>query len=134
MDDARDLLREAVAANPSHAPFTLALARIHAEQQDYAGALGVIDGAGTAAQSAAFQNLRAVVLQRMGRHAEAVAAYQQALGSGPQSATAWMGLGISLEALGHRPEAAQAYRRALGAGALAAEAKEYAEARMKALD
>lgn len=134
LDAARDLLREAVAADPSHAPFALMLARIHAEQHDYAGALEVMDGAGTAAQSAAFQNLRAVVLQRTGRHAEAVAAYQQALGSGPQSATAWMGLGISLEALGHRPEAAQAYRRALGAGVLAAEAKEYAEARVKALD
>jgi MSHA biogenesis protein MshN len=133
--DARDLLREAaVAVNPAHAPFTLALARIHAEQQDYAGALGVIDSAGTAAQGAEFQSLRAVVLQRLGRHAEAAAAYQQALRSGPQHAATWMGLAISLEALGHRAEAAQAYRRALGAGALAGEAKEYAEARVKALD
>jgi len=134
LDAARDLLREAVAAGPSHAPFALMLARIHAEQHDYAGALEVMDGAGPAAQTAAFQNLRAVVLQRTGRHAEAVAAYRQALGSGPQSATAWMGLGISLEALGHRPEAAQAYRRALGGGVLAAESKEFAEARVKALE
>lgn len=134
LDFAREMLREAVAANPAHAPFTLALARVHAEQHDYAGALAAIDGAGTAAQGAEFQSLRAVVLQRLGRHAEAAAAYQQALRSGPQHAATWMGLAISLEALGHRAEAAQAYRRALGAGALAGEAKEYAEARVKALD
>jgi MSHA biogenesis protein MshN len=70
----------------------------------------------------------------MGRHAEAVDAYREALRSGVQQPTAWIGLAISLEALGHRPEAAQAYKRALGAGALGAEVKDYAEARIRALD
>ncbi len=39
-----------------------------------------------------------------------------------------------LETLGRRPEAALAYRRALDAGSLAAEAKEYAESRARALE
>lgn len=134
VEEARAMLQEAVAANPAHAPFALALSRIYVEQRDYPAALRAMDNAGTAAQGSDFQSLRAVVLQRMGRHNEAVNAYQAALRSGPQQATTWMGLGISLEALGHRPEAAQAYKRALGAGALAAEAKEYAEARVRALD
>jgi MSHA biogenesis protein MshN len=134
VDHARAMLEAATAANPQHAPFALALARIHVEQRDYAAALEAMDKAGPAAQNADFQSLRAVVLQRMGRHAEAVSAYQQALRAGPQNATTWMGLGISLEALGHRSEAAQAYKRALGGGALAAEVRDYAEARIKALD
>lgn len=134
VEHARQLLEQGVSANPSHAPFALALARIHVEQRDYAAALQVMDNAGAAAYSAEFQGLRAVVLQRMGRHAEAVSAYQQALRNGPQSAATWIGLGISLEALGHRPEAAQAYQRALGAGALAREVRDYAEARIRALN
>jgi MSHA biogenesis protein MshN len=134
VEQARDMLQEGVAANASHAPFALALARIHVQQREYAAALQVLDNAGPAAQGTDFQALRAVVLQRMGRHADAVNAYQQALRIGPQNAATWMGLGISLEALGHRPEAAQAYKRALGAGALAAEVRDYAEARIRALD
>jgi MSHA biogenesis protein MshN len=134
VEQARDMLQEGVAVNPTHAPFALALARIHVEQRNYAAALQVMDNAGPAAESAEFQGLRAVVLQRMGQHQAAVAAYQQALRGGPQNAATWMGLGISLEALGHRPEALQAYKRALGAGALAAEVRDYAEARIKALD
>jgi MSHA biogenesis protein MshN len=134
VEQARDLLQEGVAANPSHAPFALALARIHVQQREYAQALLVLDNAGPAAQGADFQGMRAVVLQRMGRHADAVAAYQQALRNGPQNGATWMGLGISLEALGHRAEAAQAYKRALGAGAMATEVRDYAEARIRALD
>ncbi|MGH8667594.1 MAG: tetratricopeptide repeat protein, partial [Burkholderiales bacterium] len=134
VDEAREMLQEVLGGNSSHAPFALALARIHVEQRDYPAALQAMDKAGDGAQGSDFQSLRAVVLQRMGRHEEAVSAYQAALRSGPQQATTWIGLGISLEALGHRPEAAQAYKRALGAGALAGEVKEYAEARIRALD
>jgi MSHA biogenesis protein MshN len=134
VEHARAMLEQATASNPDHAPFALALARIHVEQRHYPAALEALDRAGASAQTADFHSLRAVVLQRMGRHADAVNAYQQALRTGPQNATTWMGLGISLEALGHRPEAAQAYKRALGAGALAREARDYAQARVKALD
>ncbi len=134
VEHARAMLEQATASNPDHAPFALALARIHVEQHDYPAALEALDRAGSSAQTADFHSLRAVVLQRMGRHADAVNAYQQALRTGPQNATTWMGLGISLEALGHRPEAAQAYKRALGGGALSREARDYAQARVKALD
>jgi tetratricopeptide (TPR) repeat protein len=134
VDDALRLLREAVAIDPARPAFALALARVHVEQRDYNAALQVLDGAGAAATGADFQAMRAIVLQRMGRHPEAVDAYQAALKGGPQTGSTWMGLGISLEALGHRAEAAQAYKRALGAGPLAGEVKEYAEARIRALE
>jgi len=65
--------------------------------------------------------MRGAVLQRLGKHAEAVEAYQNAIRIAPQPGTTWVGLAISLETLGRRPEAALAYRRALDAGSLAAE-------------
>jgi hypothetical protein len=56
------------------------------------------------------------------------------LRDGGAPATAWVGFAISLEALGRRSEAAQAYRRALSVGPIAAEAREYAESRARALE
>jgi MSHA biogenesis protein MshN len=133
VDAALRVLREAVAVNPSQPTFSLALARIHVEQRDYRLALEVIDKAGSAAQSADFQALRGAVLQRLGRHGEAVSAYQKAVLGAPHAAGNWTALGISLEALGRSAEAAQAYQRALGAGPIAAELREYAQARIRAL-
>jgi len=131
---AHRLLQEGLAINPEQPAFALALARLYAGQREYAAALEVLDRAGPANASADFQAMRAAVLQRLGRHADAVEAYQNALRGGAQPATTWVGLGISLEGLGRRSEAAQAYRRALAAGPIAAEARDYAESRARALE
>lgn len=133
-DAARRVLGEALALNPSHPTFALALARIHAEQRDYAGALEIMDRAGSVGKNADFLALRGAVLQRMQRHKDAVEAYEASIRGAPQPGTTWVGYGISLEALGRKSEAAQAYRRSLGAGGLAGEVKEYAEARVRALE
>src|SRR5438094_1214141 len=134
VEAARRLLQEALAINPAQPAFAVALARIYTEQRDYRNALEVLDKAGPAARNAEFQAMRGAVLQRLGKHAEAVEAYQNAIRIAPQPGTTWIGLAISLETLGRRPEAAQAYRRALDAGSLAAEAREYAEGRARALE
>jgi len=133
VDSARHLLQEGLAINPAQATFAFGLARIHVEQRDYASALEVMDRVGLAARNPEFQALRGAVLQRLGRHSEALEAYDNALRAGTPAATTWIGLGISLEAVGRRTEAAQAYRRALAAGPVAAEAREYAESRARAL-
>jgi len=133
-DAARRVLQDALAANPGQPMFALALARLHAEQREYFAALEVMDKAGSVSRNADFQALRAAVLQRLNRHAEAVDAYQAAIKGAAQPATTWVGLGISLEAVGRKSEAAQAYRRALGSGPLAPEAREYAENRARALE
>ena len=93
----------------------------------------MIEKAGAAAQGAEFQVLRGAVLQRLGRHAEAVTAYQDALQKSAQPGGTWTGLAISLEALGRHGEAAQAYQRALAAGPMPAQLRDYAEGRIKAL-
>ena len=132
-DAAQRMLRDALAKDPSQPVFSLALARILAEQHDYRAALDVMDRAGGVSKNADFQAVRGAVLQRLGRHQEAVDAYLAAIQGGVQPATTWVGLGISLEALGRKSEAAQAYRRSLG-GALTREVRDYAESRVRALD
>ena len=133
VDAARRLLQEGLAIQPAQATFAFALARIHVEQRDYSTALEVMDRVGLAAGNPEFQALRGAVLQRLGRHAEALESYDNAIRGGTPPATTWIGLGISLEAVGRRTEAAQAYRRALTAGPVAPEAREYAESRARAL-
>jgi MSHA biogenesis protein MshN len=136
VDAAQRLLHDALALNPEQPPFALALARIYAGQREYRAALEVLERAGAAAAgNADFQAMRGAVLQRVGRHGEAVDAYQGALrGGGEQPPTTWIGLAISLESLGRRSEAVLAYRRALATGPLAQEARDYAESRARALE
>jgi MSHA biogenesis protein MshN len=133
VDAAKRVLKETLATNPAQPTFALVLARILAEQRDYPGALEAMDRAGSAANNADFQALRGTVLQRLGRHQEAVEAYQAAVQGAPQPGTTWVGMAISLEALGRRADAAQAYRRSLGSG-LSREVREYAESRARALE
>jgi MSHA biogenesis protein MshN len=131
---ARRVLQEGLALNPEESGFAIAQARIHTAQREYGSALEVLDRAGAANGDAEFQATRAAALQRLGRHAEAIEAYQNALRGAAQPATTWIGLGISLEALGRRSDALLAYRRALNARPLAAEARDYAESRARALE
>ncbi len=133
VDEARRALRDAVSLHPGHPAFLLTLARVHAEQREYKLALDVMDKAGAAGESADFLTLRGAVLQRLGRHADAVGAYQKAVQSGPQPGETWTALGISLEAVGRTQEAGEAFQRALGSGRLPREVREYAETRAKAL-
>ena len=135
LSTARRVLQEALVLEPAQPTFALALARIHAAERDYAAALAVLDRAAPVGQGAAdFQAFRGAMLQRLGRHDEALVAYQNAVHDGTPPATAWIGYAISLEAVGKRSEAAQAYRRALTVGPLAAEARDYAESRARALE
>jgi len=134
IDEARRLLQEGVALNPGNARFVSVLARILFEGKDYAGALEVINGLTAPAQGdAEFQSMRGIVLQRLGRHAEAADAFQGSLRAEPQNGGVWMGLGLSFEALGRKPEAAEAFRRAAASGTLGADARGYAEQRARQL-
>ena len=134
IDDARRLLQEGVALNPANARFASVLARVHIERRDFSAALAVIDGVkGPEQGGAELQTLRGTVLQQLGRHAEAVPAFQNALRGSPQNGAIWMGLAISLESSGKNSEAADAFRRAAATGTLGVETKAYAEQRARQL-
>jgi MSHA biogenesis protein MshN len=131
---AEQLLQDALALDPAQPAFALALARIHAGRREFKAALEVMDRAGPVSGNPDFHAMRAAVLQRLGRHGEAVDEYQGALNAGGQAPGTWIGFGISLEALGRKSDALLAYRRALAAGPIAPEAREYAEGRAKSLE
>ena len=133
-EEARRLLQEGVTLHPDNARFAVVLARILIERKDYASALVAVNGLkGPAQGDAEIQAMRGTVLQRLGRHAEAVDAFQGAVRVAPQNGAAWMGLGSSFEALGRRPEAAEAFRRAAATGSLGVDTRSYAEQRARQL-
>jgi MSHA biogenesis protein MshN len=134
IDDARRLLQEGVALSPGNARFTSVLARIYIERQDYAAALEVLNGIRMPESgSPDVQSMRGAALQKLGRNAEAAAAFQATLRAVPQSGAVWMSLGISLEALGKKAEAADAFRRAAATGSLSTDARSYVEQRARQL-
>ncbi len=71
--------------------------------------------------------LRAALLQREGRHAEALEAYRALVTRAPGEGRAWFGLAVSAHVLGREAEARIAYHHALGdpslPGALARHAR-----------
>jgi MSHA biogenesis protein MshN len=132
VDEARRLLQEGVALNPRNVRFALVLARIHVDARNYAAALEVMDRvAMPEAGSPELQSMRGAVLQKLGRHADAVEAFQVALRGAPESGAIWMGLGVSLESLGRKADSAGAFRRAAATGTLSVEARSYAVQRAR---
>jgi tetratricopeptide (TPR) repeat protein len=110
------------------------MARIHVERREFDGALQVLDAARAgAASNPEFFAMRATVLQRLGRHAEAAEAYRAALGAAPENSATWAGLGVSLEALGKRPEAIEAFKRSQALAAPGSGLAGFAEQRLRAL-
>lgn len=134
VDAARRVLQAGLGIDPGQPAFALTLARIHTAERDYRAAIEVLDRAGTHEQNPEFQAMRGAVLQRLARDPEAIEAFQAAIRGGAQPAATWVNLAISLETVGRKAEAVAAYRKALTAGPLAAEAREYAQARARALE
>jgi MSHA biogenesis protein MshN len=131
VDEALRHLQEGLDARPAYSPFAVTLARIHVDRRNYDEALRVLEQSKATAQgSADLHALRGAVLQRQARHAEAADAYRQALSSGVQTGTSWVGLGISLEAMGRLPEAAEAFRRGIATGGLTADVRAYVDQRL----
>ncbi len=134
LDAAQRLLSEGVALFPDNAQFATVLARIRVEHGDYAGAIDLLTRTREAGLAdAEHQMLLGTVLQRVGRHAEAVSAFQNAARLVDQPAATWVAMGISYEGLGSKPEALRAYRQSLAAGPASAEVRAYAENRIKSL-
>ena len=79
------------------------------------------------------QAFHAALMQRMGDHAGATAAYRRVLATQPGNGLWWMGLGISLEALAERTEALAAFARARDSGDLRADLAGFVAQRLDAL-
>ena len=143
-DEAEAALTQGLALNPAQKSFAMLLARLMVDRRDNAAALAVLQKhAGAAAGNPDYRAFTAAVLQRLERHAEAVAEYQAALslpqqGTGQtagaaQAAVWWVGLGISQEALGRKAEARDAFQRARASGALSRDVSAFVEQRLAQL-
>ena len=133
-DDAIQALNEGLTLNPGNAVFAMSLARIAVERGDIAGALNILDRyAASAIGNADFRAFRAALLQRMGRHAEAVAEYRAALAISPGFGQWWIGLGISQQAQAQTRDALESFRRARGAGNLTPELISFVDQRIRQL-
>ena len=134
IDEAQQYLQEGLSLKPERSNYAMLLARIQVERGDLQGAHELLrKHAGGAVNDADYHAFDAAVLQRLGRHQEAVAAYQAALRISPRAGLWWMGLGISLQADGRAADALDAFRRARSAGGLSNDLLAFVDQRMKQL-
>ena len=131
---AEQLLQDGLSLNIAPATLAMALARLQVEGGDQAAALATLDrylpqGRG----NADYQSFLAALLQRAGRHGEAIEHYQAALRSQPNRAVWWMGLGISMQADKRLAEAEQAFVRARTNPGLSPELQAFVDQRLKQL-
>ena len=119
--EASELLREGVKVSPEHSRLWMSLGRLQLEYGDAAGAMATLEqGLPSATDDAPYQAFYAAVLQRAGRHEDAVKHYLIALRSDPSMPHWLVGIGISMQALGRENDAAEAFQRAKDGGQLPA--------------
>ncbi len=134
IDEAQQYLQEGLSIHPDRSSYAMLLGRIQVERGDLQGAHDLLNRhAAGAANNADYHALDAAVLQRLGRHKDAVAGYQAALKLAPRAGLWWMGLGISLQADGRGAEALDAFRRAKSAGGLSSDLLTFIDQRVKQL-
>jgi len=134
IEEAQQFLQEGLNLHPERTAYAILLARIQVARGDVKGAHELLRKyAGGAANDAEYHAFDAALLQRLGRHKEAVASYEAALRLAPHTALWLMGMGISLQAENDQAAALDAFRRAKAAGGLSPELIAFVDQRMKQL-
>lgn len=133
-EDAERVLKEGLDRNLKNTQFAMVLARLQLERDSPWSALLTLQKTlPYASQQADYQAFVAAMLQRVGRHREAVARYQKALQLKPDSAVWLMGQGISWQALQRKEEARDAFKRAMDMHTLNEDLQAFIMQRMKEL-
>ncbi|MEM9173638.1 MAG: tetratricopeptide repeat protein [Myxococcota bacterium] len=130
---------ERVRAARRGAPEDVRLAMLHARLVAGTGrteeAIALLDRSdATLTQAPEIHALAAALLQRDGRHTEAVERYDAIVRRHPGDARSWLGLAISLEATSRGAEALDVYRIAMQIGTLAHPSRRWVSARIEALE
>lgn len=132
--EAERLLLEGLALNPRQVGFAATAARLQVERGDPAAALRTLEAAAPhAGSSAEFHAFFAALLQRVGRHRDAVEHYRQALQLAPGTGVWLLGMGISLQADGRPEEARAAFEQARASRQLNAELTAFVDRRISEL-
>lgn len=132
--EAERVLEEGIKISPAQSGFSMTLARLQADRGDNARAIASLRAGIEHAQgNADYAAFLAALLQRQGRHEEAIEQFQVALRLRPGAGVWWLGLAISLQAANQAAAAQDAYRQARAAGNLHPELAAFAEQRLKQL-
>jgi MSHA biogenesis protein MshN len=132
--DAEHVLQDGLALAPAQIGFAMALARLQVDRGDAAQAASTLrKGLDYAQGNADYVAFFAALLQRQGRHEEAIEQFQAALRVKPATGVWWLGLGISLQAANRAAEAQDAFRRARATNNLSPELAAFADQRLKQL-
>jgi len=132
--EAQVVLREGLAVLPENTGWAMSLARLQVEGGDRAGALATLDGALPYAKNQPdYHAFVGTLLQMQGRHKEAIAHYDIAVGLSPASGRWLTGLAISLEEEKRFPEAREAYQRALATNTLAPDVRAFVDRKLAQL-
>lgn len=130
--EATTLLLNGLNFAPGHSGFSMALARLQVANGSTEEALSTLDqGLLTAGDDAEYHAFLAALLQKQGRHAEAVKHYITALRSNPSMPNWLIGVGISLQAENKMNDAAEAFQRAIDTGELSVESAQFADQQLK---
>lgn len=125
-NEAEQLLHKTLEINPRQPRHAMVLARLEVERGDVTSAINTMVGVLPYVNSDPdFHAFLAALLQREGRHREAVDYYRAALRGVPGNGVWMMGLGISLRASGQVAEARDSFQRALESRQLAPELQEF---------
>lgn len=132
---ARRVLEEGMRLAPAQHAFVKQYAGLLLAGGDPQAALAALEEAAAPApaEDPEWHSLKANLLQRLGRHAEAGTLYGTLLRLDPGRGVWWAGLAISLDQQGRGEEALAAYRRAQAAGGLAPSLAAYVNERVAAL-
>lgn len=119
VDEALSVLHEGLQAQPAQLGWAMTLARLQVDRGDLAGAWQTLEFSLPAAgHHADYLGFAAHVLQRLGRHREAIAQYQAAARLAPGDGRWWLGLGLAMESEGRVSESREAFLRAKQCGNL----------------
>ncbi|MBX6392059.1 MAG: hypothetical protein IRY96_01190 [Burkholderiales bacterium] len=133
-EDAETVLAEGLRLNPAQTNFAIVLARLQLERGEEAAALQTLRSHAAAAESnAEYRAFTAALLQRLGRHTEAIEEYLAVLDLAAYAGIWWVGLGRSYEAAGRTGDAAAAYARARETGTLAPGIASFVEQKLQTL-
>jgi MSHA biogenesis protein MshN len=133
-DEAEQVLKRGLKRDSHDASFAMMLGRLEVERDAVPLALETLQKTLPYAEDQAdYRSFVAALLQRLGRHDEAVAHYQAALKVVPNNGVWWMGQGISLQALERKDEAREAYQRALASNTLNPQLQAFVQQKLKEL-